>query len=77
MSTANLAQHEQYLKSLEQSFKEISDQHKRVHAALLAVQNIAQEARQVIGQSWSNVILLFELTDQLRSTRHEEEREND
>jgi hypothetical protein len=55
MAKINLAQHEQYLKSLEKSLKEICDKHKQLY--------------DLIHESWTLTMEQFVVTDHLRTTR--------
>lgn len=75
MANSNLAQHEQLLKSLELTLKEIGDQHKLVHDILSVIQTNVHEASSHVNTSWSKVVNLFVTCDQLRSTRLELEKE--
>ncbi len=60
MAKTNLAQHEQHLKSLETSIREICDDHKQMY--------------ELVHQSWTKSMQLFVITDDLRSTRLEFEK---
>jgi hypothetical protein len=60
MAKTNLAQHEQYLKNLETSIREICDDHKQMY--------------ELVHQSWTKSMQLFVITDDLRSTRLEFEK---
>lgn len=63
MAKTNLAQHEQHLKHLETSIREICDDHKQMY--------------ELVHQSWTKSMQLFVITDDLRSTRLEfEKKEN-
>ena len=55
MSKTNLAQHEQYLKHLETSLKEICDTHKQMD--------------DLMRHSWTMVMQLFIVADDLRTAR--------
>ena len=55
MAKTNLAQHEQHLKSLETSLKEICDHHKQLY--------------DLIHESWTLTMEQFVVTDHLRATR--------
>jgi hypothetical protein len=63
MAKTNLAQHEQHLKSLETSIREICDDHKQMY--------------ELVHQSWTKSMQLFVITDDLRSTRLEFEKKVD
>jgi hypothetical protein len=60
MAKTNLAQHEQHLKSLQTSIREICDDHKQMY--------------ELVHQSWTKSMQLFVITDDLRSTRLEFEK---
>jgi hypothetical protein len=60
MAKTNLVQHEQHLKHLEKSIREICDDHKQMY--------------ELVHQSWTKSMELFVLTDDLRSTRLEFEK---
>lgn len=75
MANTNLAQHEQYLKSLEHILKEIGDQHKLIHDSLVELQSHSRAARDNVNQSWSKVLNLFVVVDKLRSSQLEFEKE--
>lgn len=75
MANTNLAQHEQYLKSLEHILKEIGDQHKLIHDSLVELQSYSLAVRDNVNQSWSKVLNLFVVVDKLRSSRLELEKE--
>ena len=77
MAKHNLAQHEQILKSLEHSLKEIGDLHKQMHDILDVMQINVHQACHDLNVSWSKVINLFVIVDQLRSSRLELEKENE
>ena len=63
MAKSNLSQHEQLLKNLEKSIREICDDHKKMS--------------ELVHQSWTKSMQLFVITDDLRSTRLEfEKKEN-
>jgi len=62
MSKANLVQHEQHLKLLEKSIREICDDHKQMS--------------ELVHQSWTKSMQLFVMTDDLRSTRLEFDKAN-
>jgi hypothetical protein len=55
MAKINLSQHEQYLKSLEKSLKEICDKHKQLY--------------DLIHESWTLTMEQFVVTNNLRDTR--------
>jgi hypothetical protein len=61
MAKINLSQHEQYLKSLEKSLREICDKHKQLY--------------DLIHESWTLTMEQFVVTDHLRTTRLEFEKE--
>ena len=61
MAKTNLAQHEQHLKSLETSIREICDDHKQMY--------------ELVHQSWTKSMQLFVMTDDLRATRLEFEKQ--
>jgi len=61
MAKSNLVQHEQYLKSLEKSLKEICDKHKHLS--------------DLIHESWTLTMEQFVVTDHLRTTRFAFEKE--
>ena len=75
MANTTLAHHEQLLKSLEHSLKEIGDQHKLVHDILSVIQADVHEACCNANTSWSKVVNLFVTVDQLRSSRLEFEKD--
>lgn len=75
MANVNIAQHEQLLKSLEHSFKEIGDLHKHMHNILDVMQINVHQACHDVNVSWSKVINLFVIVDQLRSSRLELEKD--
>lgn len=54
MAKTNLAQHEQHLKSLEKSLKEICDKHQQLY--------------HLVHQSWTLTMEQFIVTDHLRTT---------
>lgn len=60
MAKTNLAQHEQHLKLLEKSIREICDDHKQMY--------------ELVHHSWTKSMQLFVMTDDLRSTRLEFEK---
>ena len=62
MAKTNLSQHEQYLKSLEKSLKEICDKHKQVYG--------------LIHESWTLTMEQFVVADHLRATRLEFEKDS-
>ena len=62
MATTNLSQHEQHLKSLEKSIREICDYHKQMY--------------DLVHESWTKAMQLFLVTDDLRETRLELEKES-
>ena len=68
MANSNLAQHEQLLKLLEHTLKEIGDHHKLMQDSLTELQN-------KVNASWSKLLNLFVTADQLRSTRFEFEKQ--
>lgn len=68
MANINIAQHEQLLKSLEHSLKEIGDHHKQIHDILDVMQINVHQACHNINVSWSQVVNLFVIADQLRSS---------
>jgi len=61
MAMANLAQHEQHLKSLEKSIREICDDHKQMY--------------ELVHQSWTKAMQLFVIIDDVRTTRLDFEKE--
>ena len=61
MSGTNLAQHEQYLKSLESSLKQICDYH--------------HQTIEMTKHSWNLTLQLFATTENLRKTRSSLEKE--
>jgi hypothetical protein len=61
MAKTNLAQHEQHLKLLEKSIREICDHHKQLY--------------DFVHESWTKTMQLFLVTDDLRATRLEFEKE--
>lgn len=75
MANTNIAHHEQLLKSLEHSLKEIGDQHKLVHDSLSELQTHSREAWNNVNAAWSKVVNLFVTIDQLRSSRLEFEKD--
>jgi len=62
MAKTNLVQHEQRLKHLEKSIREICDDHKQMY--------------ELVHESWTKAMQLFLVTDNLRATRLEFEKEN-
>jgi hypothetical protein len=62
MAKTNLVQHEQHLKHLEKSIREICDDHKQMY--------------ELVHESWTKTMQLFLVTDNLRATRLEFEKEN-
>jgi hypothetical protein len=62
MAKLNLAQHEQHLKSLEKSIREICDHHKQLY--------------DLVHDSWTKAMQLFLVTDDLRATRLEFEKDS-
>ena len=60
MSKTNLVQHEQHLKHLEKSIREICDDHKQMY--------------ELVHQSWTKSMQLFVITEDLRLTRFEFEK---
>ncbi|MGI4852372.1 MAG: hypothetical protein ACRYGR_10605 [Janthinobacterium lividum] len=71
MANVNIAQHEQLLKSLEHALKEIGDLHKHMHNILDVMQINVHQACHDLNVSWSQVVNLFVIVDQLRSTHLE------
>lgn len=67
MVKTNLAQHEQHLKSLETSLREICERHK--HA-----QEGTQDTWGVLTEIWSMIMKLFVIIEDLRLTRLELEK---
>ena len=61
MAKTNLAQHEQHLKLLETSIREICGHHKQLY--------------DLVHESWTKAMQLFLVTDDLRETRLEFEKE--
>jgi hypothetical protein len=57
-----IAQHEQHLKNLEKSIREICDDHKQMY--------------ELVHESWTKAMQLFLVTDNLRATRFEFEKAN-
>ena len=68
MSRTNLAQHEQYLKSLEHSLTEICDHHKQAFETM-------NQSWNLINQSWDMTLNLFGIMEHLRQTRFALEKE--
>ena len=62
MAKINLSQHEQYLKSLEKSLKEICDKHKQLY--------------DLIHESWTLTMEQFVVANNLRETRLAFEKED-
>ena len=62
MAKINLSQHEQYLKSLEKSLKEICDKHKQLY--------------DLIHESWTLTMEQFVVANNLRETRLASEKED-
>jgi hypothetical protein len=62
MAKTNLAQHEQHLKSLEKSLKEICDKHQQLY--------------HLVRQSWTLTMEQFVTVDKLRATRIDFEKES-
>jgi septal ring factor EnvC (AmiA/AmiB activator) len=75
MANTNLAQHEQILKSLEQSLKEIGDQHKMVYESLAKLHTSSRQAWDDVNAAWSKIVKLFVTIEELRSTRLKFEQE--
>jgi hypothetical protein len=67
MAIENLAQYEQYLKLLEQSF---NDQCRLMRESLCELRTTTHEI-QTSEESWSKISDLFTLIEQLRLTRRE------
>ena len=61
MAAKNLAQHEQHLKHLEKSLREICDKHKQVY--------------DLVHESWTMTMEQFVITEHLRTTRLDFEKE--
>jgi DNA repair exonuclease SbcCD ATPase subunit len=70
MAIENLAQYEQYLKLLEQSF---NDQCRLMRESLNELRTTTHEI-QTAEESWSKISDLFTLIEQLRLTRREVKR---
>jgi len=62
MAKSNVAQHEQHLKLLEKSIKEICDKHKEVNDTI-------NQSWNMINESWNMTMKLFVIADDLRATR--------
>ena len=60
MASKNLSQHEQQLKLLEKSIREICDHHKQMY--------------DLVHESWTKSMQLFVVADDLRATRLEFEK---
>jgi hypothetical protein len=60
MASKNLSQHEQQLKRLETSIREICDDHKKIS--------------DLVHESWTKSMQLFVMTDDLRTSRLEFEK---
>ena len=61
MASKNLSQHEQQLKLLETSIREICDDHKKMY--------------DLVHESWTKSMQLFVVADDLRATRLEFEKQ--
>jgi hypothetical protein len=61
MAGKNLAQHEQHLKSLEKSIREICNDHKQMY--------------ELVHQSWTKAMQLFVIIDDVRTTLLDFEKE--
>jgi hypothetical protein len=61
MAAKNLAQHEQHLKSLEKSIREICNDHKQMY--------------ELVHQSWTKAMQLFVIIDDVRTTLLDFEKE--
>lgn len=67
MVKTNLSQHEQHLKSLETSIREICDKHKQVQEGI-------QDTWSFLNEIWSLSMKLFVLVEDVRATRLELEK---
>ncbi|NBT86498.1 MAG: hypothetical protein EBT45_08430 [Alphaproteobacteria bacterium] len=68
MAKSNVAQHEQHLKSLESSIKEICDKHRDTQEAI-------HDTWKTLNDMWSMTMQLFVVIEEVRETRLEFEKE--
>lgn len=61
MAKTNLAQHEQHLKSLETSIKEICDKHREVN-------DVLHDSWNMLNEMWSMTLKLFVVVEDVRQT---------
>lgn len=59
MAKINLAQHEQHLKSLETSIKEICDKHREVN-------DVLHDSWNMLNEMWSMTLKLFVVVEDVR-----------
>ena len=69
MAKINLAQHEQHLKSLETSIKEICDKHREVN-------DVLHDSWNMLNKMWSITLQLFVIVKDLRHVRLEFKKED-
>ena len=67
MAVKNLSQHEQHLKLLESSTKEICDKHKQIDETI-------RDAWNMLNDMWSMTMQLFVVIEDVRCTRLEFEK---
>jgi hypothetical protein len=67
MAKTNLAQHEQHLKSLETSIKEICDKHREVN-------DVLHDSWNMLNEMWSMTLKLFVVVEDVRQVRLEFEK---
>ena len=68
MAKTNLTQHEQHLKSLEMSIKEICDKHREVN-------DVLHDSWNMLNKMWSITLQLFVIIEDLRHVRLEFKKE--
>lgn len=69
MAKTNLAQHEQHLKSLETSIKEICDKHREVN-------DVLHDSWSMLNEMWSMTLKLFVVVEDVRQARLEFEKKS-
>lgn len=62
MAKTTLSQHEQHLKLLEKSIREICDKHKEINDTI-------NQSWNRVNESWNMTMKLFMIADDLRATR--------
>ena len=75
MSATNLAQHEEYLKSLENCLDKMADQYKDARYYSRIAYDFLRKTTQCIKHCEPDIILLKALVDELRLTRLDFEEE--